>query len=72
MKADKQAVTQLTDADIWDIQAHLDRALDTNSGSGDHWILMACLNKHGFRTRGTDEAMELAEEIIVLWYQMQK
>lgn len=72
MKADKQAVAQLTDADVWDIQAHLDRALDTNSGSGDHWILMACLNKHGFRTRGRDEAMELAEEIIVLWYQMQK
>lgn len=51
MQVDKQAVAQLTDADIWDIQAHQDRALDTNSGSGDHWILMACLNKHGFRTR---------------------
>lgn len=72
MYVDKQAVAQLTDTDIWDIQAHLDRALDTNSGSGDHWILMACLNKHGFRTHGTDEAMRLAEEIIVVWYQMQE
>ncbi len=72
MAVDKQTVAKLTDADIWDIQAHLDRALDTNSGSGDHWILMACLNKHGFRTHGTDEAMRLAEEIIVVWYQMQE
>jgi hypothetical protein len=31
---------------------------------------MACLNRHGFRTGGTAEAMQLAEEIIVLWYQM--
>jgi hypothetical protein len=33
---------------------------------------MACLNRHGFNTQGTDEAMRLAEEIIKLWYQMQK
>jgi len=72
VKVDKQFVERLTDADIWDIQAHLDRALDTHSGSGDHWILMACLNRHGFRTHGTNEAMQLAEEIIILWYQMQK
>jgi hypothetical protein len=72
MNVDKQAVARLTDADIWDIQAHFDQALDTQSGSGDHWILMACLNRHGFNAQGTDEAMRLAEEIIKLWYQMQK
>jgi len=72
MSLDKEAVTKLTDEAIWDIQAHYDRAADTHSGSGDHWILMACLNKHGFRTHGTEEAMRLAEEIIQLWYQMQK
>lgn len=33
---------------------------------------MACLNKHEFRTQGTLEAMRLAEEIMVTWYQMQK
>lgn len=71
MKVDKTAVAKLADADIWDIQAHYDRAADTHSGSGDHWILMACLNKHGFRTHGTEEAMRLAEEVIQLWYQIQ-
>lgn len=71
MRIDKQVIAKLTDADIWDIQAHYERAADTNSGSGDHWILMACLNQHGFRTQGTVEAMRLAEEIIQLWYQMQ-
>jgi len=72
MNVDKQVVARLTDADIWDIQAHFDRAMDTTSGSGDHWILMACLNQHGFTTHGTDEAMRIAEEIIKIWYQMQK
>lgn len=71
MKVNKKSVSKLTDADIWDIQAHFDRAVDTSSGSGDHWILMACLNRHGFRTHGTDEAMQLAEEIIKIWYQIQ-
>ncbi len=72
MSIDKRKISKLSDADIWDIQAHLDRAIDTNSGSGDHWILMACLNQHGFRTNSTEEAMRLAEEIIVAWYQIQE
>jgi hypothetical protein len=71
MTVDRRKVSRLSEADMWDIQAHLNRALDTNAGSGDHWILMACLNRHGFRTSGTAEAMRLAEEIIVAWYQIQ-
>lgn len=67
----EQKIAKLTDEDVWDIQAHFNRALDTNSGSGDHWILIACLNRHGFRANGTTEAMQMAEEIIVKWYQMQ-
>jgi hypothetical protein len=43
MKIDRQKVARLTEADIWDIQAHLNRALDTESGSGDHWILVTPL-----------------------------
>jgi len=65
-------IARLSEADIWDIQAHLDRAMATDAGSGDHWILMACLNRHGFRASGTDEAMRLAEEILVTWYRKQK
>jgi hypothetical protein len=72
MDSDKAKVAKLSDTDIWDIQAHFDRALDNTSGSGDHWILMACLNRHGFRTHGTDEAMTTAQEIIQIWYQLQK
>ena len=72
MKVDDAKVARLTEADIWDIQSHYDRAMDTNAGSGDHWILMACLNRHGFRTSGTDEAMRLAEEILIRWYRKQQ
>lgn len=72
MAVDEEKVTRLSEADIWDIQSHYDRAADTEAGSGDHWILMACLNRHGFRTSGTEEAMRVAEEILVIWYRKQQ
>lgn len=72
MALDEDEIARLTEAGIWDIQAHLDRAISTDAGSGDHWILMACLNRHGFRTSGTQEAIQLTEEIVVAWYRMQR
>ncbi len=43
-----------------------------SGGSDDHWILMAILDKHGFRTNSPFKAIELAEEIITLWYRLHK
>lgn len=43
-------VQQLSRSDINEISLHYDSAVDTEHGSGDHWILMAMLDKHGFRT----------------------
>lgn len=71
MKSFTDRVKKLSDNELRDIQAHFERALDTEHGSGDHWILMACLDKHGFRTNSPDEAMRLAEEIISTWYKLQ-
>lgn len=65
-------IKRLSAADIARISTHLDTALDNDSGSGDHWILMSLLDEYGFRTNGTNEAMELAERIIVRWYSLQK
>ena len=46
--ADK--IDKLSESDIRNLQTHLDRALDTEHGSGDHWVLMAVLDKLGFQT----------------------
>ena len=53
--------------DVVKIKIHFEAAMDNTTGSGDHWILMSLLGQHGFKTNGTIEAMELAEEIIVQW-----
>ena len=55
-----------------DIEWHYDSAVSTTHGSGDHWILMSVLDKYGFRTNSPTKAVEIAEEIIILWYHLQK
>ena len=67
-----ERIKLLTSSDLADIQIHLDAALDTDHGSGDHWILMSCLAKYGFRTNRTQEAINLTEEIIVKWHSLQR
>lgn len=68
----QEQVQRLSKADINEISLHYDSAVDTEHGSGDHWILMAILDKHGFRTNSPFKAIELAEEIITLWYRLHK
>ena len=68
----QEQVQQLSSADIKEISLHYDSAVDTEHGSGDHWILMAVLDKHGFRTNSPIQAIESAEEIITLWYRLHK
>ena len=65
-------VSLLTERQLNNISLHLDAALENDHGSGDHWILMSVLDKYGFRTNSPTRAMELAEEIITLWYKSQK
>lgn len=65
-------IKRLDEAAINEISLHYDSAVSTNHGSGDHWILMAVLDQYGFRTNNPMKAIDLAEEIIILWYQLQK
>ena len=65
-------VQRLSRSDINEISLHYDSAVDTEHGSGDHWILMAVLDRYGFRTNNPMKAVELAEEIITLWYRLHK
>ena len=65
-------VQRLSRSDINEISLHYDSAVDTEHGSGDHWILTAVLDKHGFPTNSSIKAIELAEEIMALWYRLHK
>jgi hypothetical protein len=67
-----QQVQGLTESAINDISLHYDSAVDTEHGSGDRWILMAVLDKYGFRTNNPTKAVELAEEIMTQWYRLHR
>jgi len=68
----EEQVKNLKRSDVDDISYHYDNAIETEHGSGDHWILMSVLDKYGFRTHSPMKAVKLAEEIIMLWYRLQK
>lgn len=65
-------VKVLSEDALVDISLHYDRAVSTDHGSGDHWILMAVLDKYGFRTHNPMKAITMAEEIITIWYRLQR
>ncbi len=67
-----EQVKGLTESAINEISLHYDNAVDTEHGSGDHWILMAVLDKYGFRTNNPMKAVELAEEIMTQWYRLHR
>jgi len=64
-------VKQLTLQQVQEIEVHYYAALETEHGSGEHWILMTVLDKYGFRTHSPTQAVTLADEIIILWYNLQ-
>lgn len=68
----EEQVQQLSPSDLNDISLHYDSVVDTEHGSGDYWILMAVLDKYGFRTNSPIKAVELVEEIMTLWYRLHK
>lgn len=61
-------VKKLTVLNVAEIEAHYYAAIETEHGSGEHWILMTVLDKYGFRTNSPTQAMRVADEIIMLWY----
>ena len=67
-----EQVQELSSDNINEIETHYYAALETEHGSGEHWILMTVLDKFGFRTHSPTKAMEIADEIIVLWYMQQQ
>lgn len=68
----ENSVKLLDENGIIDISLHYDRAVSTEHGSGDHWILMAVLDKCGFRTHSPTKAITMAEEIMTIWYRLQR
>jgi hypothetical protein len=67
----EEQVKQLTANNVNEIETHYYAALETEHGSGEHWILMTVLDKYGFRTHSPTQAMKVADEIILLWYSLQ-
>lgn len=63
-------VKKLSLEDIYTIQTQYDAAIDTDHGSGEHWLLIATLNQKGFHVRSVDQAIDTAERVIILWRQL--
>ena len=53
-----EQVQELSSDNINEIETHYYAALETEHGSGEHWILMTVLDKFGFRTHSPTKAME--------------
>jgi hypothetical protein len=53
----EEQVKKLTSDNINEIETHYYAALETEHGSGEHWILMTVLDKYGFRTNSPTQAM---------------
>jgi hypothetical protein len=68
----EEQVKELTVDSINEIEIHYYAALETEHGSGEHWILMTVLDKYGFRTNSPTQAVKVADEIIVTWYMLKK
>lgn len=68
----EEQVKKLTVDNINEIETHYYAALETEHGSGHHWILMTVLDKYGFRTNSPLQAMKVADEIIISWYTSKK
>jgi hypothetical protein len=68
----EEQVKKLTADNINEIETHYYAALETDHGSGEHWILMTLLDKYGFRTNSPMQAMKVADEIIMTWYALKQ
>ncbi len=63
-------VKNLSEHDLYTIQSQYDAAMDTEHGSGEHWLLIAALNQKGFPVRSVEQAIDTAERVIIFWRQL--
>ena len=63
-------VKRLSIDDIYDIQTQYDAAMDTDHGSGEHFILIGVLSQKGFRVNSVEEAFEVAGKVIASWQRL--
>ena len=66
----ERRVSNLSAMDIAQIEAQYDAAMDTEHGSGEHWILIGLLGQKGFRVYSYQEALLIAGQIIAAWYRL--
>ena len=70
MNAFERKVSNLSAFDIAQIEAQYDAAMDTEHGSGEHWILIGLLNQKSFRVNSYQDALLTAGKIIAAWYRL--
>ena len=70
MASFEEQVKKLSETEIYTIQTQYDAAMDTEHGSGEHWLLIAALNQQGFHVRSVAQAIDTAERIIIVWRQL--
>jgi hypothetical protein len=64
-------VKKLSHTDIVQIQVQYDTAMDSEHGSGEHFILIGLLNQKGFRVNSYQAALKEAQRIIETWVSLQ-
>lgn len=67
----EQKVRRLSAGDIADIMTQYDTAMDSQHGSGEHFILIGLLSQKGFRVYSYQEALQVANRIIDVWYRLE-
>jgi hypothetical protein len=56
--------------DLNAIQTQYEAAMETDHGSGEHWILIGLLGQKGFLVNSFQEAFDTAERIIICWLEL--
>ncbi len=63
-------VRRLNRDDLNAIQTQYEAAMETDHGSGEHWILIGLLGQKGFPVNSFQEAFDTAERIIIRWLEL--
>lgn len=63
-------VRRLNRDELNPIQTQYEAAMETDHGSGEHWILIGLLGQKGFPVNSFQEAFETAERIIIRWLEL--
>lgn len=63
-------VRRLNRDDLNIIQTQYEAAMETDHGSGEHWILIGLPGQKGFPVNSFQEAFETAERIIIRWLEL--